>query len=288
MRLALLLVVFAASTAHADPAADVTRAFTVFVDGVAAGKPSAGVELLVTPSRDSPPVATDLSALAAVLDKPRVKITKLVVAKTGKSAWLVGDVTARLSRGGKAARSDVLRASAVLELDGGAWRVRATVWSAAVANRRLEGCGMLDFEIDVASDVPAGLAAPVKAVADAYQAMPLIEGGPVGGGDRRPLLALLSDGPDAVTLGSAPGERFAGGAAVKALFKKWNITLVTGGGDKQIPARARATADGELAWIYLGTMSHAQCTHYRTIIVLAHEAAGWRIVHQHFSVPFSS
>jgi ketosteroid isomerase-like protein len=35
-------------------------------------------------------------------------------------------------------------------------------------------------------------------------------------------------------------------------------------------------------------MSHAQCTHYRTVIVLAKEATGWRIVHQHFSVPFSS
>ncbi len=289
MRLALTLLFLAASTAHADPAADVTKAFTAFVDGVAAtGKPSAGVELLITPFRDSAPVATDLSTLKGVLDKPKVKITKLVVSNSGKSAWLLGDVTARLSRNGKV-KSDVLRASAVLELDGSAWRVRATAWSATMPNRRLEGCGMIDFEMDVASDVPKDLIAPVKAVADAYQAMPSVEGGPIGGGDRAPLLELLSDDPNAVTLGSAVGERFTGGAAIKALFQKWNITLVSGaGGDKSIPVRARATGDGELVWIYLGTMSHAQCTHYRTIIVLAKQAAGWRIVHQHFAVPFSS
>jgi ketosteroid isomerase-like protein len=289
MRLVLALLFVAVSTAQADPAADVTKAFTSFVEGVAAtGKPSAGIDLLITPFSDSAPVATDLSTLKGVLEKPKVKIAKLVVSKSGKSAWLLGDVTARLSRNGKV-KSDALRASAVLELDGGAWRVRATEWSATMPNRRLEGCGMIDFEMNVASDVPKDLVAPVKAVADAYRAMPSVEGGPVGGGDRAPLLKLLSDDPNAVTLGSAAGERFTGGAAIKALFKNWNITLVSGdGGDKSIPARARATGDGELLWIYLGTMSHAQCTHYRTVIVLAKEAAGWRIVHQHFSVPFSS
>jgi ketosteroid isomerase-like protein len=119
-------------------------------------------------------------------------------------------------------------------------------------------------------------------VIDALQAMPAIDG--MQGGDRGPLLKLLSDDPSALALGSAASERFSGGAAIKAVFKKWFITFGYGEGeDKSIPARAGLGAGGELMWMYVATMSHAQCTQYRTFLVLAKEAAGWRIVHQHYS-----
>jgi ketosteroid isomerase-like protein len=184
-------------------------------------------------------------------------------------------------------KSESLRASALLSLDDGSWRVRATEWSAAVPNHPYEGCGNIESVWQFTSGVSRELAAPVKAVIDAFRAMPAADG--MRGGDRGPLLKLLSDDPSALVVGSAASERFAGGAAIKAVFKKWFITFgYWEGEDKSIPARAGLGADGELMWMYIATMSHAQCTQYRTLLVLAKETAGWRLVHQHYSEPIAA
>ena len=43
------------------------------------------------------------------------------------------------------------------------------------------------------------------------------------------------------------------------------------------------TPDGNLLWMTAATMVPSMCTSYRTLLVLAKEPAGWRIVHQHYS-----
>jgi len=284
MRSALLVLMFAATAAHADPAADATKAFTAFVDGVAAGKASPGLELFITPFRDNDPVPKDLAPVKKLLDKPKVKVGKVVVSKGGKSAWLVADIPARVPRKGKV-KTEALRASAVLALDGDAWRVRATEWSATVPNHPTDMCGALDSEWHFTPSVPAELVAPVKAVADALEAMPAMDGMPETlGGKREPFLALLSDDANALLLGSAAGERFTGGAAIKKLFKKWTVTYSGDVNDTRVlAARAGAGPDGTQLWLYTTTRSHEQCAEYRTLLVLAKEPAGWRIVHHHYS-----
>lgn len=284
MRTSFLVLLLAATIAHADPAAEPAKAFTAFVDGVAAGKASPGRELFITPFHDGDPVPQDLSAVKKLLDKPKVKVGKVVVSRTGKSAWLVADIPARVPRNGKV-KAEALRASALLALDGDAWRVRATAWSATVPNHPTDMCGAVMREWHFTPSVPTELVAPVKAVLDAFDAIPYMAGMPAtlgGEGNRELFLALLSSDASSIVLGSAAGERFTGGAAIKKLFKKWYVTHV-GDDPAVLAARAGAGPDGEQFWLYTTTTSHDQCTDYRTFLVLAKEPAGWRIVHQHYS-----
>lgn len=278
-----VLLVVTMRVAHAGPAGDASKAFTAFVDATAAGTATPGVALFVTPFPGDQPVPADLGPVKLLLAKPKVKVTHVAVSKGGTSAWLVGEITAKVPRDGKR-KAEVLRASALLGLEGGAWHVQATQWSATTPNEPTDRCGMMATEWELPGDVPKPLVAPVTDVLEAFHAMPAVEGSPFGGGDRAPLTKLISDDPGGVVLGSAPGERFVGGKAIKALLRKWYIA---GGGaaegGKGLPARAGAGPDGELMWMYFATSMHAQCTEYRTFAVLAKEAAGWRIVHQHYA-----
>jgi len=286
MRFSLLVLLVAGSVAgsvaHADPAADASKAFTAFVTSVASGAPTPGLALFITPFSDDAPVPADLGAVKQLLDKPKVKIAHAAVSRGGKSAWLVGEVTAKLPNGARR-KAGSLRVSALLGLGADGWRVQATQWSAGVPNHATDRCGNIEPEWRFTSDVAKDLAAPVQAVLDAFAAMPVIADSPFGG-DRSKLLALISDDRGTVVLGSAAGERFVGGKAIKALFKKWHVTH-TGAPDdfKGIPARAAAGPDGELMWMYTATRFHEQCTDYRSFFVLAKEPAGWRLVHQHYS-----
>jgi len=277
-----LLLLFAVRVAQADPAGDATKAFTAFVQATAAGTATPGLALFITPFAGDQPVPADLGPVKQLLDKPRVKVTHVAVSKGGKSAWLVGEITAKVPRNGKR-KTEALRASALLGREGSDWRVTATQWSATTPNERTDRCGMMATEWELPGDVPKELVAPVTDVIAAFHAMPAIEDSPFGG-DRGPLTKLVADDPGALVLGSAPGERFVGGKAIKALFQKWNVTAGIAGDDgKGLAARAGAGPDGELMWMYSATALHAQCTEYRTFAVLAKQAAGWRIVHQHYA-----
>ncbi|MEO7731850.1 MAG: hypothetical protein ABIY55_12815 [Kofleriaceae bacterium] len=281
-RLVLLLLLVTVRVARADPAGDATKAFTAFVDATAAGTATPGLALFITPFPGDQPVPADLGPVKQLLDKPKVKVSHVAVSRGGTSAWLVGEITAKVPRNGKR-KAEALRASALLALERGGWRVKATQWSATTPNERTDRCGMMATEWELTGDVPKELVAPVTDVIAAFHAMPAIEDSPFGG-DRAPLTKLIADDPGAVVIGSAPGERFVGGKAIKALFQKWNVAAgISGDEGKGLPARAGAGPDGELMWMAFATSLHAQCTEYRTFAVLAKQAAGWRLVHQHYA-----
>lgn len=278
--LAVLVVVAGglhAAHAQAAPDAEIKAAFTAFVDGVAAGKPlPATVELFTPPAYDGgEPRPGDLAPIRKLLDKPRVKVLTVVASPGKSSAWVAAEITAKVPRDGKP-KKESLRASAFLVKDGDAWTVRATHWSAGVKNERIEACGALTFEWEVERGVPAKAEAPVKAVLEALESYD----------EPKPLVGLLSDDARAFVFGSAPRETFKGGAKIKALFRKWNVKLLFWDKDVAgLPARAGFAPDGELLWMTTATMYTKMCTSYRTFFVLAKEKAGWRIVHQHYSVP---
>lgn len=277
--LVVLVVVTAATTAHAQtaPDAEVKAAFTAFVEDARGGKPwPSTLELLIDPSPDDsdPRPAHSKVIGKLVVDKPKVTYAAVVLSPGGASAWVAAELTAKVPRGGKL-KKESLRASAVLAKEGAAWTVRAAHVSVAQKNDVDPGCGALGYEWEFEHEVPAKLAAPVKAVLDAFNEP-----------DPKALLAHLSDDKKVVVFGSAPREKFVGGARVKGIFKKWEVGLVYWNKDEpDLPARAGTTADGNLLWMTAATTVPATCTSYRTLLVLAKEPAGWRIVHQHYSEP---
>lgn len=274
--LAVLVIIAAFAPAHAQaaPDADVKAAFTAFVDGIAAGQelPST-VELLIGPSTDDDDAQPgDMAPIKKLFDKPKVTFAAAVVSPGGASAWVAAEITAKVPRSGKI-KKESLRASAVLVKDGAAWSVRAAHISVAQKNEVPDMCGALTYEWEFERSVPAKLEAPVKVVLEA-----------IDSSDTKQLLALLSDDKKALVFGSAPKEKFVGGAKIKGIFKKWNVGLMYWDHDSPgLPSRAGTTPDGNLLWMTAATMVPSMCTSYRTFLVLAKEPAGWRIIHQHYS-----
>jgi hypothetical protein len=266
-----------ASRARADAEDDVKDAFVGFVDDVAAGAPlPAGLELFVTPITDEVPLPGDLTGLKALVPASKaIKWVSLVRSPGGRSAWLAAEI----GPVGPSARAKkppaVIRATAVLALDGATWKLRAAHWSIGVKNVKPGACGALAFEWNLDPAVPPVLAPAVALVLEA-----LDSGKPAAFG------RLLSDDKKAEVFGSAPKETFVGGAKIKGVFKKWSVSLpYWDRDDPALPARAGATADGELMWMAVGVAYFRLCTSYRTMFVMAREKGAWRIVHQHYSEP---
>ena len=119
MRWALALVLMV-QIAAASPAGDVTKAFQSFVETAGTAEPK--LEVFIPPQGDSPeenawPVLPkDKGEVRGYLDHP-VVVKKLVVTKSGASAWLAAEI--------RNAKLAPLRASAVLVKDGKIWHVIA-------------------------------------------------------------------------------------------------------------------------------------------------------------------
>lgn len=273
--LVVVAVVVLSGPARADVAGNVRTAFTAFVNDVAKQQPGK-LELFIAPKlEDSAAVPASLAATAAMVPRPVVKIVAQVVSPGGKSAWVAAEIKAKVPRKGKP-KDESLRASAFLVLDGTTWRVTAAHWSASVPNQRHQMCGMMDYEWQLTPAVPKALAPAVKPL------LASLEGDDV----KSTFPPMLSDDKRAMAFGSGPGEKFVGGAKIKGLFKKWEISLLGDSDASELPARAGIAPDGELMWVVAGVSSDmVLCTMYRTLFVLAKEKAGWRVVHHHYSEP---
>ncbi|HUS28790.1 MAG TPA: nuclear transport factor 2 family protein [Kofleriaceae bacterium] len=280
----LAVVLVLAGVAHADPNADVTQAFGAFIDGVATGKGSlTGVDVFVSPLSDETDddgvaarVPSDLADVKALIASSKLKVTKVVVSKGGKSAWIAGEVSGKVERKGKK-KTEPIRVSAFLGKDDKGWHVQATHWSVGEKDTKTEMCGSLE-PWRVAANVPKDADATVKAVYAALEGDWLMEGGV----KTSKFGKLLSDDKNAVAIGSAPKEVFTGGAKIKSVFKKWQISANLDEGKPQ--ARAGIGPDGEMMWIAMSVTAPPDlCTAYRTLFVLAKESSGWRIVHHHYS-----
>jgi ketosteroid isomerase-like protein len=282
MRALLVLLCFA-GTAYADATADVTKAFDAFVDSVAAKKTkpaSAGVELFMIPDAqymDQPPIPDSFEGIEGMLDKPKVTIVQVELSPSGRSAWVAAEVSAHVARRDKKTPvNEALRVSAFFALDAKAgWQLKATAWSTAEPNQPLEGmgCGMAKDEWHIETKITKAALPVVKALWGGF-----------GYEDKGGVVSVMSDDKKAVLFGSAAGEKLTGGAAIKKIFKKWGNLHMQGDNIETPSAFAGIGPDGELAWV--GTAVWAQdkfCTIYRTFFVLAKEAGGWKVVHQHYA-----
>lgn len=277
MRSALLVaaVLAVASPARADTKADVTAAFTAFVNGYASDKPEIGkLELLLEPGGSDEEDLPLPAKLEPDLQQPKLgKIARVVVSPGGKSAWVAADVAARV-RTLDGWKPETVRSSAVLVLDGKTWRVVAVDFSVAVKERPAPpGCGNASHQWEAPQKTPKALVPAVRQVVAAID-------------DAKAFPAAMSDSKDAFLLGTSPGEIYAGGAAIKKVFSKWHISA--GISDEESPhVVAGTSSDGELLWLALPIGAPVQmCSEYRGFFVLAKEPSGWKIVHQHYSLPY--
>jgi len=286
---AIVVVLFAAGVAHADSNADVTKAFGAFIDGVATGKPAlTGVDVFITPEHDETDdngvavaVSSDLSGMKAMIASSKLKVTKVSVAKGGKSAWIAGEIGGKLERKGKK-KNEPIRVSAFVINDDKGWHVKATHWSTGEPDEKTDMCGMLE-PWRVSPNIPKDTEATVKAVFASLEGDWAQEGGVKMNPAK--FAKLLSDDKNALAIGSAPKESFAGGAKIKSVFKKWQISA-SGPDEGKYNARAAIGPDGEMMFIAMSVTAPPQlCTAYRTLFVLAKESGGWRIVHHHYSQP---
>jgi ketosteroid isomerase-like protein len=260
--LALVLMV---QVAHASPAGDVTKAFQSFVETAGTAEPR--LEVFIPPQGDSPednhwPVLPkDKGEVRGYLDHPRVVVKKLVVTKSGASAWLAADI--------HNAKLEALRASAVLVKDGTSWHVIATAWSRATEPPTVETCKVMQFEWRPKAQVPVEARPAVISVMKALN-------------PSASFTDVMTDSGNAVLF--TPGGTTIGGAAIKNVFKAWKVTGPWHEPGKDLSARAGVA--GELAWMVMEIGGPPeQCTDFRSFFVLAPEDDGWKLVHQHYSLP---
>jgi hypothetical protein len=272
----MLVLAGGGGPARAGVEDEVTKAFGGFVDGVAAGKPlPKGLELFTTPISDDA-LPESLAPVRAMLPASKVvKVVALVPSASGKSAWLAAEISALVTPSGEKPRADVLRATAVLSLEGGAWVVKAAHWSVAQKNVKPEMCGDMGDSWEMGSAVPLALTPAVVAVLEALDS-----------GKPARFVALMSDDKRAQVFGSAPKETFVGGKKIKGIFKKWSVEMsFWEKDDPTLPARAGVTADGELMWMATTVAYYRLCVSYRALFVMAKEKGAWKIIHQHYSEP---
>ncbi|MGE5184065.1 MAG: nuclear transport factor 2 family protein [Acidobacteriota bacterium] len=272
--LAVLVALALPSPARADTRADVTAAFTAFVNAYAAPKPDLGtIELLMEPQSFEEEDLPVPAKLTQGLQQPKLaKLVRLVVSPGGTSAWVAAEISARV-RGDKW-KPETVRASAVLVLDGKAWRVTAAHFSVAMPEQPAPpGCGNASNQWEAPQKTPKALEPLVRQTMNAI-------------GDAKQFAAAMSDSKDALLYGTSPGETFSGGAAIKKIFRKWHVSAWTAE-DQPPHAVAGASPDGALVWLAVPIMAPTQmCSMYRGFFVLAKEPGGWKIVHQHYSLPY--
>ncbi len=104
--------------------------------------------------------------------------------------------------------------------------------------------------------------------------------------DPKAFAASVSDRKDAVLTGSGPGEKYVGGAKLKATLQGWKLAFTVHDG-----IAAGTTASKSVAWVAANLDARpvgkpdAKPTAYRALMLYEHEGSAWRLVAAQFSVP---
>ncbi len=168
------------------------------------------------------------------------------------------------------------RKVAVTELamfEGSAWTIRATCWGELIPDADAIQRAIL-FTLPEVSPVPAGVDGPPelsKAVRDGF-------------GDKAKLLAMRSAHPQAVNIGSGPGQRIVGGE--KILARKGGGYRIAPRGSIRLVVTDKETAFAALV-VNFTTKSKTSAMDItqplRMLAILRMESDGWRIVSAQWS-----
>lgn len=197
------------------------------------------------------------------------------VSRDGKAAWLASEVDVWMPLTSEA--DDVpnrkpdgfLHATAVV--DGGpSWSW--VMWHAGWTSFRKQPRPKLLAKLPAVTDQISGDAAPVVAHARATLA------------DPQKLAASVDDRKDAVLLGSAPKERYAGTKDVRATLLRWKLAFQVQGG-----VAAGLTSSKSVAWVAANVDARphdkpqAKATPYRVTLVYEQVGGAWKLVALQFS-----
>jgi hypothetical protein len=174
-------------------------------------------------------------------------------------AWIVDEL--EFTWNGKTKR---LLTTQLASRDGTAWKIAAWHIAELVPNKRA-------FELAQAGRLPTP-ATITPQFDDDHQVHDAIEAAFVS---REAYIAAFSDRADATGLGSAPGERMLGGAAVKKAWTNVPATI------ELVPGVAAGRVGNTVGWgaanvIY--SLPNRGSQTFRVFVVLAREKVGWRIV----------
>ncbi|HTR52836.1 MAG TPA: nuclear transport factor 2 family protein [Kofleriaceae bacterium] len=191
-----------------------------------------------------------------------------------KSAWVATDLERVVPCGnGDCRKRDAtpLHATAIYDQAGG-WQPLAWLYSRAIS------------DADQAKVLAGTLAIPgvgMQIDDDARDAAALYR---KTFPDPKALAATVSDRGDVVLYGSAPAERFVGGAKVRAKLAAWNLAFEIDGG-----VRAGATSSKTVAWVASNVLAKpptkptARGVPYRVLAIYERTDRTWKLVQVHFS-----
>lgn len=227
-----------------------------------------------------------VAAIKATLESARAhgatatsKSTSLVVsvAEDGESAWTAGELEYSVYSGD----ATLLVPFRITQLFGkkeGAWQVLVAVYSVPMPNEEAFAKAV-SGELAALAAIPEGIAAGADAIYT-RAAHDL---------DRAPdFIASVSDRADAIVIGTAPGERTVGGAAIKESYGKFvadgHVTL-----KKHGDLRVGIAPGGRVGWVLANCDLSADVDGnvitqpFRAMLVYVDEGGEWRLVQAHFS-----
>jgi len=197
-------------------------------------------------------------------EKPTIEKVYAGVGDDGDRAWIALELKLN---GRKVAVTEL----AMFEAD--AWTIRATCWAELIPDADAIQRAIL-FTLPEVSPVPAGVDGPPelsKAVRDGF-------------GDKAKLLAMRSAHPQAVNIGSGPGQRIVGGE--KILARKGGGYRISPRGSIRIVTADKETAFAALV-VNFTTKSKTSAMDItqplRMLAILRVEPEGWRIVSAQWS-----
>ncbi|HTR52510.1 MAG TPA: nuclear transport factor 2 family protein [Kofleriaceae bacterium] len=181
----------------------------------------------------------------------------------------VGWIAEELRVGGKS-----FVVTAVAELAGGKWTLAALHWASALPNA------------DAYRTARDGSLPVPDAISDAHDTSPLADAMRTAFASKPSFVAARSSRPDAFNFGSAPGERIAGGDAIKKTFARIHATI-------HLHDAVRVGAVGDRGGWGVANVDFTDADSdgtevtqtFRVLAAWLHEDAGWRIVLTHWSNP---
>jgi len=191
-----------------------------------------------------------------------------------KSAWVATDLERVAPCGNgdcKKRDATLLHATAIYDADGG-WQPAAWLYGRAIS------------DADQAKVLAGKLAipgVPMRIDDDANDAAALYR---KTFPDPKALAATVSDRADVVLYGSAPAERFVGGAKVRAKLTAWNLAFEIDGG-----VRAGVTSSKTVAWVASNVLAKPPAkpttrgVPYRVLAIYERTGRAWQLVQVHFS-----
>jgi ketosteroid isomerase-like protein len=199
------------------------------------------------------------------------------VAEDGESAWTAGELEYSVYSG-DATLLVPFRITQLFGRKDGAWQVLVAVYSVPMPNDEAFAKA-LSGELAALAAIPEGIAAGAdgiytRAAHDLDRAADFI--------------ASVSDRADAIVIGTAPGERTVGGAAIKESYGKFvadgHVTL-----KKHGDLRVGIAPGGRVGWVLanadlsVDVDGNVITQPFRAMLVYVDEGGEWRLVQAHFS-----